>query len=75
VLVVNLVVITVDVVTDGEIAAVVVAVVVVVAVAVVDRVDLAQDARTNDATMRTVKTTQIAPLFIETSLFVYKPLN
>jgi hypothetical protein len=48
---------------------VVVVLVVVVADVGVDVVDLAQDARTSDATMRQVSVIQVVPLFIYTSFY------
>jgi hypothetical protein len=57
------------VVTGGEVVFVVVVVVVMGAVAVeVDVVDVLQDARTSEITMRQVSAIQINPLFISSSL-------
>jgi hypothetical protein len=41
----------------------------------VDVVDLAQDAKTKDATMRPVSIIQAIPLFIQASLFLLKNLG
>jgi hypothetical protein len=46
-----------------------VVVVAVLAVVVVDVVDLAQDAKTRDVTMRQVNIIHVAPLFIYTPLY------
>jgi hypothetical protein len=68
--VVAVVVVVFVVVGDDEVVVVVVLVVEGVVVGVVVVLDVVQDAKTNDVTIRQVSTIQIAPLFIHTSFLL-----